>query len=352
MKKLSTIQLVAIFIFIAQHCLFGQVATKISRLHNGTSSFYANLNVAIDSSLSGDTLYLPGGAVPATGTITIDKTLTIVGAGINPDSSAATQVTALFQTFRVITGADNGFITGIKFNNPITFGNNSANSANVNNYRFERCYFLGTISIFGTGVPQNIYYRENVINANISSSNLAYYSNNIFYYTHGDNNSVYFNNIMYTINSYYDLTWNSTTGSTFCNNIFIKPYDYHSQFYLGNSNEFINNLFCNCEGDSARAYLDFGQSNTYISNIEKKLTSGTFVNAPGCEFSFSNDYHLQETSPGHNYGTDGTDVGIYGTSAPFKATPFNPHIISKSIDAELSPTGKLGVEVSVSAQDR
>ncbi|MEI7983947.1 MAG: hypothetical protein WCI71_20035 [Bacteroidota bacterium] len=71
-------------------------------------------------------------------------------------------------------------------------------------------------------------------------------------------------------------------------------------------------------------------------------------------FSYTNNYHLKSTSNGHNAGTDGTDVGIYGTLIPYKeaAVPFNPHISSKSIGSTTNPTGTLDVDIRVSAQDR
>ena len=57
-------------------------------------------------------------------------------------------------------------------------------------------------------------------------------------------------------------------------------------------------------------------------------------------------------SIGHNAGNDGTDVGIYGTSTPYKdgGIPFNPHIQSASIINSPDGSGNLRVNIKVAAQ--
>jgi len=44
-----------------------------------------------------------------------------------------------------------------------------------------------------------------------------------------------------------------------------------------------------------------------------------FVNAPqhSHNYSYNNDYHLNQGSPGKNAGTDGNDIGIYGGTYPY-----------------------------------
>ena len=53
-------------------------------------------------------------------------------------------------------------------------------------------------------------------------------------------------------------------------------------------------------------------------------------------------------------GSDGTQVGLYGGTAPFKEVgrPFNPQVIEKNVGAEVLPNGTLQVKMKVEAQDR
>ncbi len=51
--------------------------------------------------------------------------------------------------------------------------------------------------------------------------------------------------------------------------------------------------------------------------------------------------------------SDGTDIGIYGSSQPYKegAVPFNPHIYFKNIGGTTTPNGLLNINIKVKAQD-
>jgi hypothetical protein len=75
-----------------------------------------------------------------------------------------------------------------------------------------------------------------------------------------------------------------------------------------------------------------------------------FVSAPiAAEFNFADNYMLTANSPGKNYGTDGTDIGIYGGNRPWPngsgsgyvnaAMPPIPQIISVDIYNPIIPVG-------------
>jgi hypothetical protein len=87
-------------------------------------------------------------------------------------------------------------------------------------------------------------------------------------------------------------------------------------------------------------------TNTYQNNYIE-TSANTFVNWGG------GDYHLKPTSVGVNAGTDGTDIGIYGTAQPYKAsqTTAYPQIPSANVAPE-TDQGKLKVNITIEAQDR
>ncbi len=91
-------------------------------------------------------------------------------------------------------------------------------------------------------------------------------------------------------------------------------------------------------------------SNTGSSNWFGIAPNSIFVNCPSAAFDNTYDYHLQ--TPSNYIGTDGFQIGIYGTSAPFKegVVSKNPHVILKSIAPQTTPTGDLNINITVGAQ--
>lgn len=67
---------------------------------------------------------------------------------------------------------------------------------------------------------------------------------------------------------------------------------------------------------------------------------------------YTQNFHLITNSPGLNAGTDGTDVGIYGTNQPTKEgwIPSNPHISYKNVSQQTDANGNLKATFIVKAQ--
>ena len=345
MKMMTKTQVAIAIALLIQVCAFTQ-SIKIAVVHNGVSAIYTNLTPAISAALSGDTIYLPGGYIPASNNpIVISKPLTIIGAGHHWDSTSATGATIISNNLSYISGADNGKITGCVINN-LYFGLNG--SANVNNMNISRCYIesLHACQYNCTSTASNIVFSEDVI---MGWSDGRFYSvlfekcfmSEPVYYQ-----SATFNNNIFSI--YVDIPFNN---SILNNNIFINTAGNSGMSLTGSQSTYNNNLFCGFSVNLANVNTG---NNVCNNNITGQVLSNTFVNATSTTFSYSNNYHLKSTSPGKNAGTDGTDLGIYGTIYPAKdgAVPFNPHISSKTIGTVVSPTGMLNVDVKVSAQDR
>lgn len=70
-------------------------------------------------------------------------------------------------------------------------------------------------------------------------------------------------------------------------------------------------------------------------------------------YSESHNIRVKDGSPCKSYGTDGYDLGIYGTDEPFKddGVPLNPQIKELFIAAK-SIQGALKVKIKLEAQDR
>lgn len=332
-----------------------QAQKQIAVQNGGNAAFYAHLDSALYYAQNGDTLYLPGG-IYTMDTLFIDKPIHLVGVGHHPDSSIATGRTRLNGDVRILTGADNGSITGFYIYGSVYFGTNSDNQ-DVNTYLIDRCYIRG---FYNSSYSLNLSYRNNghsncrnimirgsVIFLRLNggfSHNAILYNNMISHQVSNFSNNSYFSNNIFFYNHISRL-FSSLSYSTLKNNIFLCSAGYFGTSITGC--EFFNNLFTFSESPSS-----LPRNNEYYKSISDQEPSSIFVQQNG-SFSYTDDYHLQPTSAGKNGGTDGTDVGVYGGIYPWKegSIPFHPHIQSNVISSSTDRQGRLNVKIRVKAQD-
>jgi hypothetical protein len=324
----------------------------ITLQHGSEVSMYTKLDSAIVHAQDNDYIYMPGGSF--TLNTNINKRLYIYGAGHYPDSTANTGVTKITSFVYFITGADSGLVSGIYFAGSIAFGTTAANQE-VNGYSIMRCRVDGNIYLSYNGstntTSSGFYIAENVLSSviggyasdvyiekNIFSMVIQYFDgailkNNIFLYSHNTNstfgltnvnwvvNCLMENNIVFDINPLQNGT-SYTPNCVYNHNIFVDP----------------------------NVIIPIGTV-TGEGNYTGITQSSIFINQSGNSFNYAHDYHLKPTCPGVNGGTDGTDVGIYGTGTPYKdgAVPVNPHIRYKAITSD---NNTINVNIKVAAQDR
>jgi hypothetical protein len=148
----------------------------------------------------------------------------------------------------------------------------------------------------------NIIIKNNIIyngTASFSSCQSVLITNNLFFYVNVASSMV--------IQDF----------STVTNNIFVNLHP------NTNFSTFNNNLIFNSGND----VLPYG-NNTGSGNFNG--SAPLFVNVPDYNgINLSYDYHLTASSPGHNGGTDGTDIGPFGGIDPLidlTGTPPVPQI--------------------------
>lgn len=344
MKTLIKISaFVAVSILLTANVLFAQ--SKITLSHLGLPTFYTSLTTALTAAANGDTLYLPGGTIQPSD-ITVNKSVHIVGAGHYTDSCAATGRTEI-NTLRYLTGSGNSSLQGCSIG---TLYIGYASNQNITGLSVTRCivdsFRLGNDA---NSTINNIFLAENVFTGQLSinsaysgvtlNRNFLYSSN-----TNGSGNGLLIsNNIIFV---YYQYAFDNFNNCNFENNIIVCTSNSFNIYLASQNCNYSNNLFI--------PTVSSWGSNTQQNSLLNQTTANTFENAGNSGFSYNYNYHLKSSSPGVNYGTDGTDVGIYGTVSPYKegAVPFNPHIRFKSISSETTPEGILNVTISVSAQDR
>lgn len=349
MKIISNLFLLGFILFLA---IPTQAQSPIAVQNDNGTSFYATLDLAITNAKAGDYVYLPGGTF--TISVPIDKQLQIIGVGHNPDSCAFTGITQVTGNVLIKNGSDHGLLTGMKISGTISFGTSPYTDVSISYYTIERCNIGGAINLATKST--NTLINECIIHGLIignytqgfqlskcivePSSNSGAY----FYSLYNFDSNAYFNNNIFLTTSYYNLNyWCSVKNCYFRNNIFL------SRTIVG-CNPIENNLFQNNLLNAYNANQDISSTNNVFRNNILGTITTLFKNQSGNLFDYKQDYHILDASTAHNAGTDGTDLGIYGTGNPWKegSLPSYPHIQSKSIS---TVNGNLNVKVKVAAQD-
>ena len=289
------------------------------------------MDSAIVYAQNGDAIYLPGGAIAGSASLTIKNKVSIYGAGYRVDSSAVTQPTYLYSDIIFALGSEGSFLTGVS-------DAGSGISLRANNVTISRCIFytLG-ITAFGCLIEDNIIYDvlmgDGSIKSNMIRKNILY--GGLIQNTQG---WTFKNNIFIVANKSY-LAY-GLTNCSFYNNIFYNDNVFNPLFFTGGAGLNIsNNLFTTNAG--------------YVGNKVQVIDS-IFINYTKSKWDLFQNFKLQTRCIGLKYGNDGTDVGIYGTANPFKYSglPINPHYQAINIPVSTDANGKLNVNITVAAQNQ
>lgn len=341
MKKLYFLPL----LFLA----FAGFAQKQIVVQNGTAQTFSDLSAAVAAANAGDTIYIPGGGFALSPT-TIDKTLHWRGVGHYPDSTAATGFTYITSSLNFTGNCDNSTFEGINFSGSLTFGTvgNETTGVRISHCKIGGILYLRANTDITGGYPD--------LNIRISESVLAQIEGRLGSNVRVEKNLIsgilnqfqlcYFNHNSFNVNNSVGVI-RACTYCQFSNNVF----SYHYGVYGDSQNcNFQNNLF------QAGLIIDpLTSSHTASNNITGVGLTNVYTSiaANNYTFDYANDYHLKAGSPGIGAATDGTNIGIYGTSLPYKdgAVPYAPHIRTANIDNEVV-SGNLGVQITVAAQER
>ncbi|NDA64749.1 MAG: hypothetical protein EBX50_22380, partial [Chitinophagia bacterium] len=297
---------------------------------------FTTIQAAQNAAAAGDTLYIHGSLTQYTGG-TIEKQLVIIGEGALPNKN--------FKFIPQIAGLTFGFNANNTVSSSgskiygcalgIIIGTNSAATQAVNNITIQRCNMNNLIfSGYQSSPNTGLLISNNVINY-ITAGVIA--------------NSVIRNNIVISVSYVGDQ---STSAWVFTNNIVLGYFAFNQYatvtnniFYRATSNAdnlyLQNNAYCTI---SKNLYLDATGSTTITpSDIVYGTNNGgnnilnqdpffvnPDVNIISYSFTYPTDadptanFRLQANSPAIGYGTDGTDLGIYGGAVPFfEGTPTN-----------------------------
>ncbi|MDR3327114.1 MAG: hypothetical protein LBT04_03135 [Prevotellaceae bacterium] len=317
-------------------------------VQNGTkTAFYNDLETAVQEAVSGDTIYLPGWRVDIENSpLVIDKKLALIGAGWDVDSIGGLRTTEIYikdtntrAAINFRNGSDDSFLTGCYLGG-IAFG--AGADQDIANVTIKRNYIEGASITLGTGSGTNttrsIFILENFIRTGIMGRGASdcWINNNLIQsYISELNNSHIYNNVLASIAS------NSISGNACI----------YENNYISTSNQ-PSGTYCTYNNNAFSGSVSFPSgTNNGANNLLNQSGAATFeVNS----FAHPKYLYIIDSSPCKNAGADGTDIGMYGGSDPYKAgaVPFHPHIDKLVISSQTDKDGNLKVDIQTSSQTK
>ena len=325
------------FLSLFALCLFVmQVSGAILTVSNHPSqpAQYDDINAAIAAAASGDTIYIHGSPLPYSGNVIVNKQLTLIGPGKNPQKDIPTLAT-INGYFRFDTGSNGSQAIGLVASNFQDIGGTSniavigcvaylgislGGTIGTSNWIVRDCIIRrdqGTVNPYALSMENsvNALIENNVIGGRVYKGSNTIFKNNLFIQNasgFGDVFTGFCGNNLLNNNIFYGVGPGGCTTCTFNNNI---------TFGAGN-----NTLPSGSAGSGN------------LINQDPILVDAplTVVNNEWRTF----DVHLGAGSPGINAGTDGKDIGIYGgTSATLSGNANIPQIKSMDLDNTIVPAG-------------
>lgn len=293
--------------------------------HDGKiSTFYGSsaLQQAHAAAANGDVITLSSGSFAG---VDITKAVTIRGAGMEVDTVHAIEPTVITEDFTIDIAdsiADILTMEGVYHNQKIEV-------SNLKNAMFLKCRFSSFLyAQYNTSVMKDL----NFINCRIA-----------YVFSGSENASASFvNTVARAVNAAGNSEHCSLTNSI----VFSSDID---------DSEFKNCILVDISSRSSCSYYNnlFISSNENVlnsipntTNVYVKKDDARIANLLG-DYSDSNPYELSEEAKNIVKGTDGTEVGIYGGSIPYDATPTNPRITKFEVSPKTTADGKLSVDIEV-----
>jgi hypothetical protein len=324
---------------------------------NGQPQVFITIDDALAAAQPNDALYFSGGSFStalASAGFTIGIPLHFIGAGIDPDSSGVTNTTTLgtagTYSFTFTSGASGSTFTGIKFapNSSLLYGTGEGDDA-PQGMVFDRCEFDCIVQLgFDEDVP-----------ASSSTFTECIFRNSV--YGVGPAPTTFTRCI-------FDLLSNNSVIGTFRPSGLTMDHCIVLEAPVANceSISITNSIFTKIGG------VPISQSSGVVSNcmishselfvVGSAITSSNiitdlnpaniFVDEVDNDHQYSDDFRLAPGSPGIDAGSDGTDIGIYGSASPYKdgSIPFNLHFQQAAIANSTDVDGDLPVNIRVAAQ--
>ncbi len=253
---------------------------------------YTTIAAAITAAVNGDTIYIHGTNINY-GSITINKSLTIIGSSHNPQNQNVSR--SIVNAVTLQAGSSNSRIIGM------VIGSISASA--ITDVTISRNYLSGVLDVSGASpnwrIESNVFATSGP-NIDLHSSTTAinwYLIKNVFngQLTYFNAAYIYFYNNLFlrSADAFYSMNY-----AYFYNNIFYRA----NPIYNVGPSIFERNLSYQCGNNNF-------PNGTNLVGVDPKFVS--FPGA-GAYFDYAHNYRLQVGSPCIDYDIDGEDIGLYG----------------------------------------
>lgn len=342
MKKILTTLVVAVLGVAAAQAQSSVIALLSHEGNVTTFNGATALQKAHEAAVNGDVITLSSGTFHS---VDITKGVTVRGAGMLPDTLMGTEPTVVAGNFN-FSMAEAGDSAAASFEG-IQFNSDKISTVYANNVTFNKCiiHTIGYTDYYGKDVMNNITFIHSriwgsisvCVNGNAICKNS--YINNP--YSYDDSSSNYdFTNCIIRDSSPEDIK-----TSIFKNCIFLDTYDHYYDRYLPSTNTV--------------SYTIGGVLNSDANSLEKITTSTCWTikkeDIASIFKTYTGNYDNYETfeltpeAAAQYIGSDGTQVGMYGGSTPYTATPSisGLQVTKFQVAPKSDASGKLSIDIEV-----
>lgn len=294
--------------------------------HETTTTIYYGttaLSQAMTAADDGDVITLSSGSFTA---VTIDKAVTLRGAGMATDAQTQSEPTILTGDFDVTTG--NLTIEGVYCDSRLRFNG----SETMPGITLLKCR-INSIGYYSDKVENLTMIHCKVASGMVTANNTSVSLLNCIVWNPNFSGHWELTNCVIR----KDYPNNIAGGTTFKNCIFVG----------GNNSSFQStvNLFnCLFIGDTSFNFF------ANINNSTNKLVgdySAVFKTCTDGTYSDSETFELTDGAANIYKGTDGKQVGIYGGSLPFSMLTSNPRITHAEVAPKSDTNGNLQINITV-----
>lgn len=314
----------------------------------GSPAKYSNLQNAVDSAASGDTVYLqPSGT--AYGNLLLNKKIFLIGGGAAPRRQNITPTS--MGSISLYNGASNSILMGLRIDGQLYCIDDS-----LNNLLIANCYFGGQLEVgtecsnwmiegcimLGSG-GGSLRITKTAPNLLVQNCIFSYSSISINWYTPG---SLIFRNNLFLFNGSEDV---SNANSYWPTTVVLENNIYFGCKIHGfGGGQWLNNCFYLTSG------ITISNTGSNSGNFTGNPLFVSFPSSASNWTSFYHDFNLQSGSPCIGTGTNGTDVGLYGGSSRFNPglQPPIPQVMSINLTNSAVPSGgKLQFKATLKQQN-
>ena len=287
--------------------------TQIALQHNGNVTHFGfeQLQEAVAAAEAGDTLFLSEGSYKLTNSLTIDKPITIIGAG-----AANTEITN-----NVYVEIPNSPTLTARLLDGVRISGSLNVSCAVTGLVIRKCLITHNLNFPTTGsneVKEMVVDRCNIMETPLTTSVGSLSVNNtvtrVIYSGYADQSAVF-------VNCNVTLDGSNQIGAHFLN-----------CYITGSANNFTEfTRFSNCLAkEDFPGFTDTKATNCYTYSGDLTDTSNEYFVSQGW------------------LGTDGTAVGMYGTATPYTLTPSGLSVKSYTLGVD-TETKKLNVKMTLTS---